>query len=60
MACLSEAALELALLEQFGQLGYGGENDASIGPDSSRPERESQAASAFVERRVALVEEYRL
>ena len=41
MAFLSEAAVELALLEQLGELGYSIEREEGIGPDGHRPERES-------------------
>ncbi|MCE1182594.1 MAG: type I restriction endonuclease subunit R, partial [Rhodocyclales bacterium] len=41
MAFLSEAAVELALLEQLRVLGYSIEREEDIGPDGHRPERES-------------------
>ena len=41
MAFLSEAAVELALLEQLGDLGYSIEREEDIGPDGHRPERDS-------------------
>ncbi|TAJ93283.1 MAG: type I restriction endonuclease subunit R [Gammaproteobacteria bacterium] len=41
MAFLSEAAVELALLEQLRGLGYSIEQEENIGPDGHRPERES-------------------
>jgi len=41
MAFLSEAAVELALLDQLQELGYRIEREEDIGPDSKRPERES-------------------
>ncbi len=41
MAFLSEAAVELALLEQLQGLGYSIEREEDIGPDGHRPERES-------------------
>ncbi|PKO84977.1 MAG: DEAD/DEAH box helicase [Betaproteobacteria bacterium HGW-Betaproteobacteria-11] len=41
MAFLSEAAVEQALLEQLGRLGYCVEQEENIGPDGHRPERES-------------------
>jgi type I restriction enzyme, R subunit len=41
MAFLSEAAVEQALLEQLGGLGYNIEREEDIGPDGHRPERES-------------------
>ncbi len=41
MAFLSEAAVELALLEQLRGLGYSIEREEDIGPDGNRPERES-------------------
>lgn len=41
MAFLSEAAVELALLEQLRGLGYSIENEENIGPDGHRPERDS-------------------
>ncbi len=41
MAFLSEAAIELALLEQLQVLGYNVESEDDIGPDGTRPERES-------------------
>lgn len=41
MAFLSEAAVELALLEQLRGLGYSIEHEEDIGPDGHRPERES-------------------
>jgi type I restriction enzyme R subunit len=41
MAFLSEAAVELALLEQLRGLGYSIEHEENIGPDGHRPERES-------------------
>lgn len=41
MAFLSEAAVELALLEQLVGLGYSIEREEDIGPDGHRPERES-------------------
>jgi type I restriction enzyme, R subunit len=41
MAFLSEAAVELALLEQLRTLGYSIEREEDIGPDGNRPERES-------------------
>ena len=41
MAFLSEAAVELALLEQLQGLGYSIEREENIGPDGHRPERES-------------------
>ena len=41
MAFLSEAAVELALLEQLRGLGYSIEQEEDIGPDGHRPERDS-------------------
>lgn len=41
MAFLSEAAVELALLDQLQRLGYSIEREEDIGPDGLRPERES-------------------
>ncbi|MEZ5540030.1 MAG: type I restriction endonuclease subunit R [Pseudomonadales bacterium] len=41
MAFLSEAAVELALLEQLQGLGYAVTSDEVIGPDGNHPERES-------------------
>lgn len=41
MAFLSEASVELALLEQLRGLGYSIEQEENIGPDGHRPERES-------------------
>ena len=41
MAFLSEAAVELALLEQLRRLGYSIEQEENIGPDGHRPERDS-------------------
>jgi len=41
MAFLSEAAVEQALLEQLGKLGYSVTSDDVIGPDGEAPERES-------------------
>lgn len=41
MAFLSEAAVELALLEQLHGLGYSIEQEENIGPDGHHPERES-------------------
>lgn len=41
MAFLSEAAVELALLDQLQGLGYSIEREEDIGPDGLRPERES-------------------
>lgn len=41
MAFLSEAAVELALLEQMRGLGYSIEQEENIGPDGHRPERDS-------------------
>lgn len=41
MAFLSEAAVELALLEQLRELGYAIEQEENIGPDGHRPERDS-------------------
>src|SRR5476651_1464240 len=41
MAFLSEAAVELALLEQLRGLGYRLEREEDVGPDGHRPERES-------------------
>ncbi len=41
MAFLSEAAVELALLDQLRGLGYSVEQEENIGPDGHRPERES-------------------
>jgi len=41
MPFLSEAAVELALLEQLKKLGYRIEREEDIGPDGHRPERES-------------------
>ncbi len=41
MAFLSEAAVELALLEQLRGLGYQLEQEENIGPDGHRPERDS-------------------
>lgn len=41
MAFLSEAAVELALLEQLQGLGYSIVREEDIGPDGHRPERES-------------------
>ncbi|MBL1162222.1 MAG: type I restriction endonuclease subunit R [Chlorobi bacterium] len=43
MAFLSEADVELTLLEQFKGLGYGVASDEVIGPDGHNPERESYA-----------------
>lgn len=41
MAFLSEAAVEQALLDQLGALGYSIEQEDIIGPDGKHPERES-------------------
>ncbi|WP_300294600.1 type I restriction endonuclease subunit R [Nitrosomonas sp.] len=41
MVFLSEAAIELALLEQLRGLGYATTSDDIIGPDGKQPERES-------------------
>jgi type I restriction enzyme R subunit len=41
MVFLSEAAVELALLEQLRGLGYSIEHEENIGPDGLHPERES-------------------
>ena len=41
MAFLSEAAVELALIEQLRSLGYSIEQEENIGPDGHRPERDS-------------------
>lgn len=41
MAFLSEASVELALLEQLRGLGYSIEREDDIGPDGHRPERDS-------------------
>src|SRR5690554_714108 len=41
MAFLSEAAVELALLEQLQGLGYTCTSDETIGPDGKQPERDS-------------------
>ena len=41
MAFLSEATVELALLEQLRGLEYSIEREEDIGPDGHRPERES-------------------
>lgn len=41
MAFLSEAAVELALLEQLRGLGYQIQREENIGPDGGNPERES-------------------
>jgi type I restriction enzyme R subunit len=41
MAFLSEAAVEVALLEQLRGLGYSVEQEENIGPDGHCPERES-------------------
>ncbi len=41
MAFLSEAAVEEALLDQLRSLGYSIEREDDIGPDGTRPERES-------------------
>lgn len=41
MAFLSEAAVELALLEQLRGLGYSIEQEENIGPDGHYPERDS-------------------
>lgn len=41
MPFLSEAAVELALLEQLQELGYTSTSDEAIGPDGKHPERES-------------------
>ncbi len=43
MAFLSEAAVEQALLDQLQTLGYRIECEEDIGPDGTRPERESHA-----------------
>ena len=45
MAFLSEAAVEQALMEQLGGLGYSIEREEDIGPDGQRPERESHDGS---------------
>lgn len=41
MPFLSEAAVELALLEQLQELGYTSTSDEAIGPDCKHPERDS-------------------
>jgi type I restriction enzyme R subunit len=41
MASLSEAEIEMALLDQLRTLGYSIEREEDIGPDGHRPERES-------------------
>ena len=56
MAFLSEAELEQALLDQFRQLGYLVESDTAIGPDGSRPERESHDEAILIGRLSASVE----
>jgi type I restriction enzyme R subunit len=43
MAFLSEAAVELALIEHFQELGYAVETEDKIGPDGLFPERESHS-----------------
>lgn len=50
MAFLSEAAVELALLEQLGRLGYRVEQEEHIGPDGHRPERESHDEVVLIKR----------
>lgn len=50
MAFLSEAAVELALLEQLGGLGYSIEREEEIGPDGHRPERESHDEVVLMKR----------
>ncbi len=41
MAFLSEAEVESAMLDQLAELGYGIAREEEIGPDGTRPERES-------------------
>lgn len=50
MAFLSEAAVELALLEQLGGLGYSIEREEDIGPDGHRPERASYDEVVLIKR----------
>jgi type I restriction enzyme, R subunit len=55
MAFLSEAAVEQALLSQLRGLGYHIEREDNIGPDGSRPERDSHAVVVLKKRLEAAV-----
>ena len=58
MAYLSEAALEGVVLDQLGELGYDRAEDAMIGPDGRRPERDAYADVLLLPRIEAAI--YRL
>ena len=55
MAFLSEAEVELSLVEQLRSLGYAHATDADIGPDSTTPERESYGDVVLLPRLSAAV-----
>ncbi|WP_216641016.1 MULTISPECIES: hypothetical protein [Aeromonas] len=50
MAFLSKASVELALLEQLGELEYSIAREEAIGPDGYRSERESHDEIVLKER----------
>jgi type I restriction enzyme, R subunit len=57
MAYLSEAAIEKAVLDRLGALGYAVAADADIGPDGKAPEREAYADVVLVKRLTAAIEQ---
>lgn len=56
MAYLSEAAIELVVLGQLGNLGFITATDAEIGPDGKMPEREAYDDVVLVKRLTAAIE----
>lgn len=58
MPFLTEAEIELGLVEQFQNLGYIYRADTEIGPDSATPEREKYGDVVLVGRLTAAVERF--
>ena len=56
MAYLSEATVELVVLDQLAGLGYAISADAEIGPDGKAPERESYSDVVLTKRLAATIE----
>ncbi|MDE0070092.1 MAG: type I restriction endonuclease subunit R [Caldilineaceae bacterium] len=56
MAFLSEAELEVSLLQDFERLGYERSTDGDIGPDGTSPERESYGEVILQGRLVSAIE----
>jgi type I restriction enzyme R subunit len=56
MAFISEAEIELAMIEQLASLGYQVKSEEEIGPDGTHPERQSHGEVILVKRLESIVD----